>query len=290
MTAYRFIQKYHDIFGVRWLLRRLNICPNAYYNYLKDRKSEYHATKRKILAEIRKIYHDHGGVDGYRSMRVFLEHKNIRLSAPTVHKYMNKELGLLAIVRRKKANQQMGKSHKVFPNLIQQNFTADEINQKWCTDFTYLYLTDGSMRYNSSILDLHDRSIVASITDKQITSDLAIRTLKKAIKSQRTIKENLILQSDQGSQYTSKEFTEFCKKAGVTQSMRRSGCPYDNAPMERYYNTLKNELTNLHHYHNDEELNQAVSEFAYIWYKHVRPHSYNDYRTPFEARYGIRNY
>lgn len=290
MTAYRFIQKYHDIFGVRWLLRRLNICPNAYYNYLKDRKSEYHAIKRKTLAEIRKIYHDHGGVDGYRSMRVFLERKNIRLSAPTVHKYMNKELGLLAIVRRKKANHQMGKPHKVFPNLIQQNFTADEINQKWCTDFTYLYLTDGSMRYNCSILDLHDRSIVASITDKQITSDLAIRTLKKAIKSQQTIKENLILHSDQGSQYTSKEFTELCKEAGIIQSMSRAGCPYDNAPMERYYNTLKNELTNLHHYHNDDELNQAVSEFAYIWYNHVRPHSYNDYRTPFEARYGIRNY
>lgn len=185
MTAYRFIQKYHHIFGVRWLLRRLNICPNAYYNYLKDRKSEYHATKRKILAEIRKIYHDHGGVDGYRSMRVFLERKNIRLSAPTVHKYMNKELGLLTIVRRKKANHQIGRPHEVFPNLLQQNFTADEINQKWCTDFTYLYLTDGSMRYNCSILDLHDR---------------------------------------------------------------------------------------------------------YIWYNHVKPHSYNDYWTPFEARYGIRNY
>ncbi len=290
MTAYRFIQKYHNIFGVRWLLRHLNICPNAYYNYLKDRKSEYHATKRKTLAEIKKIYHSHGGVDGYRSMRVFLERKNIRLSAPTVHKYMNKELGLFAIVRRRRMNHQVGKPHKVFPNLIQQNFTADEINRKWCTDFTYLYLTDGSKRYNCSIMDLHDRSIVASITDKQITSDLAIRTLKKALESQKAIKEQLILHSDQGSQYTSKEFTEFCEEIGITQSMSKAGCPYDNAPMERYYNTLKNELTNLHYYHNDDELNKAVSEFAYIWYNHVRPHSYNDYRTPFEARYGIRNY
>lgn len=165
MTAYRFIQKYHDLFGVRWILRRLSICPNAYYNYLKERKSEYHATKRKVLAEIQKIYHNHGGVDGYRSMRVFLERKNIRLSAPTVYKYMNKELGLLAIARRKKTKYQIETPHKVFPNLIQQNFTADEMNQKRCTDFTYLYLTDGSTRYNCSILDLYDRSIVASITD-----------------------------------------------------------------------------------------------------------------------------
>ncbi len=203
---------------------------------------------------------------------------------------MNKELGLFSIVRRKSPNYQTGKSHKIFPNLIQQDFSADKINQKWCTDFTYLFLTDGSTRYNCSVLDLHDRSIVASITDKQITSDLAIRTIKKALESQPSVKGNLILHSDQGSQYTSKEFTEFCKKAGITQSMSKAGYPYDNAPIERYYNTLKNELTNLHSYHNDHELNTAVEEFAYIWYNHVRPHSYNDYRTPFEARYGIQNY
>lgn len=223
-------------------------------------------------------------------MRVFWARKNIRLSAPTVYKYMKKELGLFSIVRHRRMNYQVGKPHKVFPNLIQQNFTADEINRKWCTDFTYLYLTDGSKRYNTSIMGLHDRSIVASITDKQITSDLAIRTLKKALEPQKTIKEQLILHSDQDSQYTSKEFTEFCEEIGITQSMSKAGCPYANAPTERYYNTSKNELTNLHYYHNDDELNKAVSEFAYICYNHVRPHSYNDYRTPFEARYGIRNY
>lgn len=135
------------------------------------------------------------------------------------------------------------------------------------------------MRCNCSILDLHDRSIVASITDKQITSDLAVSTLKKAIKLQQTIKENLILHSDQESQYTSKEFTEFCKEAGIIQSMSRAGCSCDNVPMERYYNTLKNELTNLHHYHNDDELNEAVSEFASIWYNYVRQYFYK--RLPY---------
>ncbi len=101
---------------------------------------------------------------------------------------MKKELGLSAIVHRKKITYQTGKPHKVFPNLFQQDFVAEEIDQKWCTDFTYLSLADGSTRYNCSIMDLHDRSIVASMTDKQITSDLAIRTLKKALESQQTVK------------------------------------------------------------------------------------------------------
>lgn len=200
---------------------------------------------------------------------------------------MNLELKLFSISRKRKSDYIYGVAHKVFKNKLNQDFRADKINQKWCTDFTYLFLTDGSKRYNCSIIDLHDRSVLASITDKNITADLAKRTLQKAIESQPGIEpKKLLLHSDQGSQYTSKEFTEFCESIGVTQSMSKAGYPYDNSPMERYFNTLKNELIYQHYYHTEEELYAAVEDFAYVHYNHVRPHSYNNYRTPFEARYG----
>lgn len=252
---------------------------------MKDRKQSYYRQKQETLAQIKSIYHEHNGVDGYRSMRVFLKRKKIHLSANTVHKYMNVELQLFTVVRRKKPGYQKHNPHKVFPNLIKQDFSAPDANQRWCTDFTYLFLKDGSVRYNCAILDLYDRSIISSITDKEITSDLAIRTLKKALQSQPKIKGELILHSDQGSQYTSHAFTSYCESVGVTQSMSKAGYPYDNAPMERYYNTLKNELIYQHEYKTDGELNAAIEEYAYTWYNHVRPHSYNDYKTPFEARY-----
>lgn len=66
----------------------------------------------------------------------------------------------------------------------------------------------------------------------------------------------------------------------------KAGYPYDNAPMERYFNTLKNDLIYQHYYHTEAELYTSVEEFAYVHYNHVRPHSYNNYKTPFEARYG----
>ena len=69
--------------------------------------------------------------------------------------------------------------------------------------------------------------------------------------------------------------------------MSKAGYPYDNAPMERYYNTLKNELVHHHSYHSEKELYTSIEEFAYVHYHHERPHSYNNYKTPFEARYGI---
>ena len=193
-------------------------------------------------------------------------------------------MGLKSIVRRRKPGYTKGHPYKLFRNILEQDFTCDEINTKCCTDFTYLYLSDGSKRYNCTIIDLHDRSVVASITDRNITSELAIRTLRKAIESQSEIKGVLILHSDQGSQYTSKDFTEYCKRMTVTQSMSKAGYPYDNAPMERYFNTLKNELIYQHEYQTEEALYTAIEEFAYTTYNHRRPHSYNNYKPPFEAR------
>lgn len=140
------------------------------------------------------------------------------------------------------------------------------------------------IRYNCTILDLYDRSVIASITDRKITNDLAIRTLKKALESQPPIKDRVILHSDQGSQYTSKAFTEFCECVNLIQSMSKAGYPYDNASTECYFNTLKNECTNLYEFKTEGALYQTVEELAYVDYNHVRPHSYNGYRTPFEAR------
>lgn len=175
----------------------------------------------------------------------------------------------------------------MFDNKLRQNFTADGINQKWCTDFTCLFLSDRDTRYNCTIPDLHDRSVVASITDRSITSDLAIRTLQKALDSQPEIKGELILHSGQGSQFTSKAFVEFCESVHVTQSMSKAGYPYDNAPMERYFNTLKNECTNLYEFETEEALYQKVEESAYVEYNYVRPHSFNNYATPHEARIAV---
>ena len=68
------------------------------------------------------------------------------------------------------------------------------------------------------------------------------------------------------------------------QSMSKAGYPYDNAPMERYFNTLKNEYIYLYEYDTEESLYQAVEKFAYVEYNHVRPHSFNGYLTSYQAR------
>ena len=267
-------------------MRRLKIYPNAYYNYRKQRKSAYQNEKKIIKEKISKIYHDHNGVVGYRMVKLYLEKDGIIRSNLTIHNYMNKELRLRSITRRKRPNYRKGKPHRIFENKISQNFTAAKINQKWCTDFTYLYLKNGEKCYNCTVIDLHDRSVVASLTDRKITSDLAIRTIQKAFDAQGiSHATDLILHSDQGSQYTSKEFVNYCEKQGILQSMSKAGYPYDNAPMERYFNTMKSELIYQHEYDTESALYEAIEHYAYQEYNMERPHTFNNGKTPFQARY-----
>lgn len=149
----------------------------------------------------------------------------------------------------------------------------------WCCDFTYLPLGSGEMRYNCSILDLYDRSVVATLNGDRINADLAIRTLQKAL-----VKENpnrgLIFHTDQGSQFGAISFMEFCSKSGVQQSMSRAGCTYDNAPMERFYNTFKSEYFSQHFFYDAGAVDTGLYNYVYNWYNRSRPHTYNDGLPP----------
>jgi transposase InsO family protein len=248
---------------------------------LKHRKNEYENTKRLAQIRITEIYHREQGVPGYRMMQWYLKRIGLLYCYKTVCKYM-KELGLQSIVRRKKYKYIKGELYHLFPNLLGQTFQTSKPNQVWCTDFTYLQLADGTKRYNCTIIDLYDRTVVASIEGAHITSELGKRALEVAIKIYKP-KSGLILHSDQGSQYTSREFANFCKSKHIQQSMSRAGCPYDNAPMERYYNTLKNECLYLYQFSTVKELDAKIESFTRK-YNYARPHSHNGGLTPHEAR------
>ena len=94
----------------------------------------------------------------------------------------------------------------------------------------------------------------------------------------------VILHSDQGVQFTSWDFVNFCKDNNITQSMSKAGRPYDNAPMERFYNTFKSNFYNVTSFSNVAMMDELTIKYI-NWYNYVRPHSYNNYLTPMEARY-----
>lgn len=244
----------------------------------------YHQNKQSIQDKIKEIFHSTGGIVGHRGMVTFLARDGIKLSKTTVRKYMNRELHLYCIAAKKRPHYMEGTKHEVFPNYVSQDFNIEKKNTVWCTDFTYIKGWDGKFQYNCSILDLSDRSIVATKTSRMMTSKLAKETLETALSSQEKRPKDLILHSDQGSQFASYEFTEYCLENNITQSMSKAGCPYDNAVMERFFRTMKFELINRFEFNSDKQLETAISEYVFGWYNQIRPHASNGYKTPNEIR------
>ena len=256
-------------------MKRLKVYPTGYYNYKRNRKNAKTKEKAKVMARIKEYYHGVNGVPGYRTIWARLAAQGIKLSALTVHKYMNKELGLKSVTRRKKRYTRVKEEpYAVFPDLLKQEFTADARGKKWCMDFTYIHFGNGKKRYNCTIIDLYSREVVATVNGSKINAELAKEAIEAGIRLCGKC-EGLILHSDRGSQFTSKSFVDFCRENGIIQSMSKPGCPYDNAPMERYFNTLKTELLYLHEYETEEALYAGITRYAYGYYNNQRPHSYN---------------
>lgn len=99
--VYRFIDYNKGYFGLKWLCLHFGISLNSYYNYLKDKKSDYLEQRKIILERIKYIFYNNNRTIGHRAMKIFLSRYGIYLSKTTVHKYMNKILNLAAVIMRK---------------------------------------------------------------------------------------------------------------------------------------------------------------------------------------------
>lgn len=130
-------------------------------------------------------------------------------------------------------------AENVKDNLLQGDFHANEKNQKWVTDITYIMYGDQAA-YLSTILDLHTRDIVSYVISRRNDVKLVKDTLEQAIKNEKDV-HGVILHSDQGFQYTSYEYRAICEENGISISMSRKGTPSDNAPIESFHSSLKRE-------------------------------------------------
>lgn len=135
-----------------------------------------------MLEKITEVYHENGGTQGYRMMRELLKARGIYLSPPTMHKYMNRILGMRSTARKRRPDYKKGEQHKKVPNIVNREFTAASRNRVRLTDFTYIALKDGSIGYSCTILDLYSREVIATRTGRRIDTLLAIGTLEDALR------------------------------------------------------------------------------------------------------------
>jgi transposase InsO family protein len=181
------------------------------------------------------------------------------------------EEGLAARVRKRyKGTTMSDHDQPVADNLLKQTFSAERPNQRWVGDTSELRIGDSGKAYLAVVLDLYSRFVVgwsiSAVNDRHLT----IKALDMALK-RRCPSAGLLHHSDQGSTYASEDYQAVLEAAGITCSMSRRGNCYDNAVMEAFFSTVKNEVGEWFDSHADAKA--KLFDYVEVFYNHQRRHS-----------------
>ncbi|HCL7410620.1 TPA: IS3 family transposase, partial [Escherichia coli] len=185
---------------------------------------------------------------------------------------LRKELRLRCKQKRKfRATTNSNHNLPVAPNLLNQTFAPTAPNQVWVADLTYVATQEGWL-YLAGIKDVYTCEIVGYAMGERMTKELTGKALFMALRSQRP-PAGLIHHSDRGSQYCAYDYRVIQEQFGLKTSMSRKGNCYDNAPMESFWGTLKNESLSHYRFNNRDEAISVIREYIEIFYNRQRRHS-----------------
>ncbi len=159
----------------------------------------------------------------------------------------------------------------VAENLLNQKVDTTRPNETWVTDITYVRTGEGWL-YLAGVKDLHTCELVGHALGHRMTTELVATALVKANTAKRPT-PGLIHHSDRGSQYCARDYRKLLERFGMKASMSRRGNCYDNAPMESFWGTLKNELIHHRRYETREQATREITEYIEIFYNRQRRHS-----------------
>lgn len=125
-------------------------------------------------------------------------------------------------------------------NVLDEHFNPDRLNTVWCTDITYIWTVDGFV-YLTSIMELFSRKIISWTISKSMEENCVVETINKA-KVRRNLFQPLIIHSDRGSQYVSKEYRKATRSMQLSYSKKTF--PWDNACIEAFHSLIKREWLN----------------------------------------------
>ncbi len=277
-----FIEQHARTWPVRLMCRVLEISPSGYYAWRSRRESRRGAANRDLLADVRRLHAHHHGRYGSRRMHAALRAEGRTTSRGRVERLMRRH-GIRAVAGRRFRPCTTDSRHPlpVAANRLQQQFSAAAPNRVWLADITYIPTGEGWL-YLAAVLDLATRKIVGWSMRDHLRTELALAALVMAAQRQRP-GPDLTHHSDRGCQYAAEAYVRQLAVIGATPSMSRTGCCYDNAPMESFFHTLKVELVHQQRWGTREDAKRGL--FAYIegYYNRQRLHSALGYLTPEQA-------
>lgn len=258
------------------LCEAFDVGRSSYY-YQREREQRVDTERERLKARVVELHQVSRGAAGARTLSAVL-----RAEGESVGRYKAGRLMAEAGVESKQPRghryKKSGAEAEAAPNHLERAFTVEASNRVWCGDITYIWAGTGWL-YLAVVLDLYARRVVGWAMSDSPDAELVSQALTVAYES-RGQPSGVLFHSDQGCQYTSLAFRQLLWNYRMTQSMSRRGNCWDNAPMERFFRSLKTEWMPSDGYRDPMAAKADLLRYLTHHYNRARPHSFNAYKTP----------
>jgi len=272
------MKKYADEFSITLMSRVLGVSPSGYYAWLSRKPSKQKQNKTEITLKIKTIFEEEKHRVGAPRIAKQLKNQGENVGRHRVARIMRENGWRAKAAKKFKATTNSNHSLPVAPNLLNQNFEADKPNEKWVSDITYVW-TDEGWLYLAVVLDLYSRLVVGWAISERMTTDLVSNALTMAL-WRRHFPKNVIVHSDRGSQYCSRDYQRLLAENKLICSMSKRGDCYDNAAMESWNHSFKVEAIHGERFKTRSDAKLHVFDYIDVYYNRKRLHSKLGYLSP----------
>ncbi len=278
---------YHESYPLSVMARLLGVSVTGYYDWLhrqpSKRQQQHEAALTLITAAHEATRESYGSV----RLHQYLLNQGHTLSLHCVRSLRERHDIRCKRHKRFKVTTHSNHQKPVYDNHLKQQFEqVKQANQAWVSDITYV-LTEEGWLYVAGVKDVYTKELVGYCQSSRMTTDIVVQALQMAIKRRKPSK-GLIVHSDRGSQYCSLAYRQLIEKHECVGSMSAKGNCYDNAPIESFWATLKNELVYHQHYQTRAEAMSDIQSFIEIFYNRMRIQAKLGFRSPAQVFEGCK--
>lgn len=253
------------------MCKLLGVSPSGFYAWRERPPSARGIANQELVREIRKIHLQSRGTYGSPRVHAELRSRGRPVGANRVARLMRENGVTARFKRRWKRTTDSRHSLPIAPNDLDRNFSVEEPNSIWVTDITYIWTLEGWL-YLAVVEDLFSRRIVGWSMADHMRTELVLGALDMAI-GNRLPEGALMHHSDRGSQYASFTYQKRLEEKGITCSMSRRANCLDNAVVESFFGTLKQELVHRRTWISRRQARSAIHEYIEVFYNRWRRHS-----------------
>ncbi|MCG6528861.1 IS3 family transposase, partial [Vibrio parahaemolyticus] len=236
------------------------------------------AIRQQLDTKVKEAFANSKGRDGSRRIQKELSESFDSYNVKTIAASMKRQDLTPKAARKFKCTTDSKHQMPVAPNLLAQNFSASAPNEKWAGDITYIAKSEGWL-YLAVIIDLYSRQVLGWSMDTTMTATLVCHALSMAL-FRRGLPDHVIVHSDRGSQYCSKDYRDLITAYNLNQSMSRKGNCWDNACVESFFHSMKVEAIQYEPIMTRDQTRQPIFDYIEVDYNRPRRHSALGYLSP----------